>query len=246
MKQNIYDNTEFFNSYKALRETDDNYNILLEQPAMRALLPNLKNKSVLDLGCGFGNNCMDFINAGAKRVTGVDISNNMLSEAIKNNLQPKIEYINMPLEEIDLLELKYDFIYSSLCFHYIKDFDKLIKDAYSLLNNNGVLLFSQEHPIVTASEQNSGEYIKNENNEPYAYCFNGYQYEGVRDGHWFVDNVIEYHRTFATVINILCKNGFIINEIAEPVPDDYALLKRPGLYKEFIKPTFLIVKAIKN
>lgn len=246
MKQNIYDNTEFFNSYKALRETDDNYNILLEQPAMRELLPDIRNKSVLDLGCGFGNNCMDFINAGAKQVTGVDISKNMLSEAIKNNSHSKIDYINMPLEEIGLLELKYDVIYSSLCFHYIKDFDKLIKDAYSLLNNNGVLLFSQEHPIVTASDQNSGEYIKNENNEPCAYCFNGYQYEGLRDGHWFVDNVIEYHRTFSTVINTLCENGFIINKIAEPVPSDYALSKRPRLSKEFIKPTFIIVKAIKN
>lgn len=57
MMQNIYDNTEFFSSYKALRESDDNYNILLEQPAMMALLPDLKNKTVIDLGCGFGDNC---------------------------------------------------------------------------------------------------------------------------------------------------------------------------------------------
>ncbi len=28
--QNIYDNSAFFDSYKALRETDDNYNILLK------------------------------------------------------------------------------------------------------------------------------------------------------------------------------------------------------------------------
>lgn len=246
MKQNIYDNNEFFYSYKALRETDDNYNILLEQPAMRELLPNLRDKSVLDLGCGFGNNCMDFINAGAKRVTGVDISKNMLSEAIKNNSHPKIDYINMPLEEIEFLNGKYDFVYSSLCFHYIKDFDKLIKDVYSLLYPEGVLLFSQEHPVVTASDKNYGNYINNEDNEPCAFCFNGYQYEGLRDGYWFVDNVIEYHRTFSTVINALCENGFIINKIAEPVPSDYALSKRPGLSKEFIKPTFLIVKAIKN
>lgn len=246
MKQNIYDNTEFFNSYKALRETNDNYNILLEQPAMRELLPDLKDKSVLDLGCGFGNNCVDFINAGAKRVTGVDISKKMLSEAIKNNSHPKIDYINMPLEEINLLELKYDLIYSSLCFHYIKDFSKLIKDAYSLLTDNGVLLFSQEHPVVTASDKNYGNYINNENNDPCAFCFNGYQSEGLRDGHWFVDNVIEYHPTLSTIINTVCENSFIINRIVEPVPNEYALSRRPGLSKEFIKPTFLIVKAFKN
>lgn len=81
MMQNIYDNDEFFLSYKALRESDDNYNILLEQSALMALLPDLKNKTVIDLGCGFGENCKAFINLGAKRVVGIDISRNMLEMA---------------------------------------------------------------------------------------------------------------------------------------------------------------------
>lgn len=245
MKQNIYDNEEFFSFYKALRETDNNYNILLEQPAMKELLPDLTGKNVLDLGCGFGNNCIDFINLGAKSVTGVDISKNMLNEAIKNNSHPKINYINMPLEDLEKLNQKYDFVYSSLCFHYIKEFDKLIKDIYSLLASDGVLLFSQEHPFVTASDESAGCYIKDAENIPCSFCFNGYQSEGLRDGHWFVDNVIEYHRTFSTIINTLSNNNFIISKIVEPVPNEYALSKRPGLSKEFIKPTFLIVKAVK-
>lgn len=245
MKQNIYDNDEFFNSYKALRETDDNYNVLLEQPAMKMLLPDLTEKSVLDLGCGFGNNCIDFLKLGAKSVTGVDISKNMLGIAAKNNSHPNIRYINMPLEDLDKLKDKYDFVYSSLCFHYIKDFDKLINDIYNLMEHNGVLLFSQEHPVVTASNEKAGYFIKDSDNNPYSFCFNGYQSEGMRDGHWFVDNVIEYHRTFSSVINTLCDNGFVVNRIAEPVPSEYALSKRPGLSKEFVKPTFLIVRAIK-
>ena len=32
---------------------------------------------------------------------------------------------------------------------YIKDFDKLINDCYKLLNNDGYLVFSQEHPFTT-------------------------------------------------------------------------------------------------
>ncbi len=49
MTQNIYDNNDFFLSYKTLRETEDNYNILLEQPAMLKRLPNVKDKAVIDL-----------------------------------------------------------------------------------------------------------------------------------------------------------------------------------------------------
>lgn len=35
MSQNIFDNEEFFNSYKELRENKDNYNELVEQPAIK-------------------------------------------------------------------------------------------------------------------------------------------------------------------------------------------------------------------
>ncbi|MEG0692749.1 MAG: hypothetical protein RR444_06680 [Oscillospiraceae bacterium] len=50
--QNIYDNDEFFNDYYALRERDDCYNNLLEQPAMAEFIPDLQGKTILDLGCG--------------------------------------------------------------------------------------------------------------------------------------------------------------------------------------------------
>lgn len=245
MKQNIYDNDKFFNSYRELRETDNNYNVLLEQPAMKKLLPDLNDRCVLDLGCGFGNNCMDFVNLGAKRVTGIDISKNMISYANQSNSHSKVNYLNMPLEDLDKLNEKYDFIYSSLCFHYIKDFNKLIADIYSLLNKTGVLLFSQEHPIATASSDLAGNYLRNDDNIPFAYCMNDYQIEGMRSIEWFVDGVIKYHRTLSTVINTLCNNGFIVKRVVEPVPDKTALEKRSNLSKEFIKPCFLIVKAEK-
>lgn len=245
MKQNIYDNEQFFNSFKALRESDDCYNELLEQPAMKKLLPDLHNKCVLDLGCGLGINCAEFVKLGARQVTGVDISKRMISQASKNNADDKITYINLPLEELGSVEGKYDFIYSSLCFHYVQDFGKLIGDVYSLLSCGGVLLFSQEHPVVTASAGFANKYITDDNGNK-VFCFCNYQDEQTkRVEDWFDEGVIKYHRTFSTVINTLTASGFIIDKVIEPIPSAYALKKREGLSKEFIKPTFLIVKAIK-
>ncbi|MCM1115824.1 MAG: class I SAM-dependent methyltransferase [Clostridium sp.] len=245
MPQNIYDNEIFFTSFKELRETDSCYNVLLEQPAMKNLLPELQGRRVLDLGCGLGINCMDFVNAGASAVIGVDVSSRMLEIASTQNSNPKITYMNMPLENLHELDGKYDLIYSSLCFNYIENFEKLIADIYNLLNDNGVLLFSQEHPIVTASAGIHSGYLRDGEGNPYAYCISDYHNESIRKENWFVDGVIKYHRTFSTVMNTLCNAGFVIENIAEPVPDEDALLKRPGLSKEFIKPTFLIVKAKK-
>lgn len=244
--QNIYDNMEFFSSYKALRETDNNYNILLEQPAMMELLPNLEEKTVIDLGCGFGINCKEFVNLGAKSVIGIDISKKMLNYAKNNNFDKNIEYINMPLENLSMLNCKFDFVYSSLCFHYIENFKKLIKDISSKLNTNGILLFSQEHPIVTASAGVAG-YYNTDNNGNKVYCFCNYQDEkSERIEKWFVEGVIKYHRTFTTIFNTLIDNGFIIERVVEPIPNEYALSKREGLSKEFIKPNFLIIKARKG
>lgn len=214
--QNIYDNNEFFKEYKKLRETDSNYNVLLEQPAMKKLLPDTTDCNILDLGCGFGNNCL-------------------------------INYVNMPLEKLSDLQGKYDFAYSSLCFNYIENFGKLINDIYNKLNNGATLLFSQEHPIVTAGAGVTNKYITDDETGRRVFCLSGYNDKSIRRVEkWNVDGVIKYHRTFSDIINILCKTGFKIMYIEEPEPDDYALSKREGLKKEFIKPTFLIVKAVKE
>ncbi len=244
--QNIFDNETFFEGYKALRDNDINYNDLLEQPAMRKLLPDLSGQSVLDLGCGYGHNCIDFVRRGSKMVVGIDISEKMLSVAKEESAHTKIEYRNMSMTDISVLGEKFDFIYSSLAFHYVKDFDKFAKDMYSVLSSGGQLLFSQEHPIITATLDGGGHFNKDENGNRVSYTFSNYNEEGERKVHWYVDGVVKYHRTLSGVINALARAGFVIEEICEPVPEEWAIERLPTIVKEYIKPNFLIVRARKG
>lgn len=244
-RQNIFDNEIFFDGYKKLRDNDLSYNDLLEQPAMAKMLPELNGKSVLDLGCGYGHNCMDFVDRGALKVVGIDISEKMLSVAKTESSHEKIEYLNMSMTDVSALNQKFDFIYSSLAFHYIKDFDTFAKDLYSILNKGGQLLFSQEHPIITATLDGNGHFNKDENGNRISYTFSNYNEPGERKIHWYVDGVIKYHRTLSGVINALTKAGFIIEEICEPTPEARAVEKLPTIVKEYIKPNFLIIKARK-
>ena len=243
--QNIYDNDTFFEGYKALRAGESNYNDLLEQPAMAKMLPALTGKTVLDLGCGYGHNCIDFVHRGAKRVVGIDISEKMLAVAKSESAHEKIEYLNMSMTDIAALDETFDFIYSSLAFHYVKDFDSFAKTMFAVLNNGGRLLFSQEHPIITATVDGNGHFNKDENGNRVSYTFSDYNKPGERKVHWYVDGVIKYHRTFSDVINVLAKAGFVIEEICEPTLEDWAVEKLPTIVKEYIKPNFLIVKARK-
>ncbi len=243
--QNIFDNQTFFDGYKALRDGDCNANDLIEQPAMRKLIPDLSGKSVLDLGCGYGHNCIDFINRGAMNVVGIDISEKMLSVANRESAHEKIRYINMSMTDIGKLNEKFDFIYSSLAFHYVKDFEAFAKEMYSVLNVGGQLLFSQEHPIITATVDGKGHFNKDEKGNRISYTFSDYNRSGERRVHWYIDGVIKYHRTFSDIITALAYAGFVIEEVCEPTPEAWAIEKLPTMAKEYIKPNFLIVKARK-
>lgn len=240
MARNIFDNSTFFSEYMKLR-SEKNYNDLLEQPEMAKLLPPLSGKAVLDAGCGYGANCRSFSECGAERVIGIDISKKMLEKARRENSLGNIEYLEKDMADISDLEGPFDLVYSSLAFHYVKDFEKLIQDIHGLLAPRGVLLFSQEHPVVTATKDYRGHF-----DDFGHYVFGDYQAEGKRYGTWFVKDVESYHRTAATILTTIAKNGFRITDVIEPVPSSMALRERPDLEKDFIRPTFLIVKAFKD
>ncbi len=237
--QNIYDDQTFFDGYRALRERDDNHNVLIEQPAMAALLPDLAGKRVLDLGCGCGGNCLDFVRRGASRVLGVDLSENMLSIAQAEASDPRIEYRRMDMTELSAIDEQFDLVYSSLAFHYIEDLPDLLREIYTHLAPDGKLLFSQEHPLNTTE----GHFNRDEQGNPCSYTLFDYNVAGKRVTTWFVEGVEKYHRPMGHILSALAHAGFRIEEVREPIAEDWALAKRPALIKELIKPCFLIVRA---
>ncbi|WP_042478493.1 class I SAM-dependent methyltransferase [Bacillus ndiopicus] len=244
MKQNIYDNNEFFQQYKALRARENNYNNLLEQPNFLTLVPALKDKVVLDIGCGMGGFAAACVNQGARHVTGIDISANMIATAKSLHTYENLTFEQAAFEDLIVPTASIDFISSSLAFHYIADFSQLIKKISVALRSDGILLFSIEHPIATSNKAN--EYsITDETGNILHFALDNYQNEGLRTQHWLVDNVMTYHRTMSTVLNTLIDNGLKIEKIIEPMPTDEAIAKLPSIQKELRRPSFLIVRARK-
>lgn len=243
-KQNIYDNEIFFEGYKRIRENKANANNLFEIPALFSLLPDLKGKKVLDLGCGFGEHCMQYVHKGAVKVVGIDISEKMLEVAKEENSHPNITYMHMPMENISQINEKFDVVISSLAIHYIDDFDTLVKEIYEKLCENGVFIFSQEHPINTCFSDGE-RWTRDENGCKLYANLSNYSLEGERESKWFVDGVKKYHRTFATIVNTLIKAGFIIEEVIEPAPTPKLLEQYPDYEDLYHKPDFLLVKVRK-
>ncbi|MBU4486637.1 MAG: class I SAM-dependent methyltransferase [Candidatus Delongbacteria bacterium] len=121
MKQNIYDNDDFFDYYINMRKNRSGLNEVLEQPAFMKLVPDLTGKRILDLGCGFGENCKTYENMGALEVIGLDISEKMLAVGKEKFSGDRIKYIQTSLEDMEFEDNSFDVILSSLTFHYVKD-----------------------------------------------------------------------------------------------------------------------------
>ena len=63
---------------------------------------------------------------------------------------------------------------------------------------------------------------------------------------WIVDGVVKYHRTFSEIVNALVSNGFIIEKMIEPVPNEATLARLPYYADELHKPNFLLIRARKD
>ena len=247
MKQNVYDN-QFGNEYDKMRFDNKGFtaNDLIEIPNFRKMMPKVKNKTILDLGCGYGEEEL-FYSKDAKYILGTDISEHMIDYALKNNKADNIDYQVLAMEDLELLNKKFDIVISSLAFHYIKDFDNLIKKIYNILNEDGYLIFSQEHPLVTSIIYTDKMLCSNiELDKKKYYLISDYNNIGLRDNKWMGEVVIKYHRNFSTIINTLINNGFEIDEILEPVASEEAIKKVPKYANQFDRPYFLMIRAKKR
>ena len=237
---NTYDDEHFFSSYTDLRN-GLNYNDLLETPAMLSLAGDVRGKRIIDLGCGFGKTDKELVRLGAEYILGIDISERMIGKARNEYSDDRIEYRAMSLEKLDALkDERFDIAYSSLCFHYIRDLGKLLRDIHRLLMPHGMLIFSQEHPITTA------DYDGGFSPDNASYTFSSYLKEGIRRNEWFDTDITTYHRTFGTIATTLARSGFSIDEILEPAPSEEAVKLLPRIRREYEKPSFLIIKSYKK
>jgi SAM-dependent methyltransferase len=241
MKQNKYDDNKFFNKYSQMERSTKGLESAGEWHILKNMLPSFKDKKVLDLGCGFGWHCRYASEKGATSVLGIDISQKMLARAKESTNNPNVEYMCMAIEEIEFSKEKFDVVISSLVFHYIKDFDKLCKNIYNIITDNGDFIFSVEHPIFTANESQDWYYSKDK--EILHWPIDNYQSEGRRETKFLGEDVVKYHRTCETYINILIENGFSITRISEPVPPQRMVDENRYFKNEFRRPMFLMISA---
>jgi SAM-dependent methyltransferase len=210
MPQNLYDDPEFFAGYSQLPRSREGLAGAPEWPALQSMLPPLEGLWVLDLGCGFGAFARWAQERGAAGVIGVDRSQNMLAQARAQTHDSRVTYVLADIEHLALAEAAFDLVYSSLVLHYIADFGVVCGAIRRLLASGGRLVFSVEHPLFTAP-RNPGWQRNPEGSK--VWPIDAYLLEGRRETDWITPGVVKYHRSVASYVNSLLRQGFQLTQL---------------------------------
>ena len=216
------------------------FNAYLEVPATLSLIKNIKNKKILDLGCGTGRHTRILKRGGAK-VWGIDISPKMIEIA-----KSEIKGVDFKVGSVYKLPYKsnhFDIVIAGLVIHYFKNLDKAFKEIHRVLKNNGIFIFSTDNPVFVITRRMK--------NKPRTYrIFENYFKEGKIYSWWptFRVRMPNYHRTFQTLIRTIIRNKFVIEDYIDAKPVNKGKKVDPKNYKIYSKiPHFCVfrVKVIK-
>ena len=242
MAQNIYDDPRFFAAYNQLPRSVEGLAGAPEWASIRALLPDLNGRRVVDLGCGFGWFARWACEHGAASVLGLDISDNMLARARAETPDGRIRYETADLDCLQLPAESFDFAFSSLALHYVVNFTRLIETVHRALTPGASFVFNIEHPIFMAPDSPGWMTLPDERK---VWPLNGYSREGQRTTDWLAPGVVKQHRTLGTTLNTLIGTGFNIRHVEEWRPTAEQLARHPEWAGELDLPTFLIIAAQK-
>lgn len=244
MKENKYDEAEFFACYSGMDRSVKGLAGAGEWHELKKLLPDFAGKRVLDLGCGFGWHCRYAVEHGAVSALGIDLSRRMIEGARERNALPQVEYRVMAIEDYDFPAGAFDVVISSLAFHYLESFGDICEKVFRTLTPGGLFVFSVEHPVFTA--YGTEEWYRGTDGENLHWPVDRYFMEGRRIADFLGEEVVKYHRTVTTYVGDLLRAGFAVTGVVEPQPAPELLDKVPGMRDELRRPMMLIVAAQKG
>lgn len=242
-------------AYEEFNNAENSYSYNIEWPCIRKLLPDLKGKTVVDLGCGSGIFTFLLEQNNPSTITGIDLSEKMLQIA-KNKAKENKSCARFILYDAarcaNVIEKPVDFIFSSTTSHYIKDLERLFSNVSRSLKGEGESIFSVIHPIYSAMYpiEHGDIFPKDEewtvrywDRSMRAYIQPWIEYNEAFENHFSKS----YHHTFSDYVNAIIGAGLTIEQICEPMAPEKWKMSEPDKYEGFIEtPVYMIIKMRKR
>src|SRR5579864_963442 len=205
------------------------------------LVPALDGAEVLDLGCGQGLAVRALARAGAKRVTGIDLSEAMIELARAHGYVNgcDVSYAVGDAQHLAPLgNATFDGVTCQLALMDFPDLDASLAEVHRVLRPGGWFVFIVGHPCFLVPDAVREE---REDGRP-ALSVCGY----FQERFWRSSNPSgvrragTYHRTLSTYLNALLRAHFSLEEVAEPIATGLLARQQPAFAEV---PIFFCARA---
>jgi ubiquinone/menaquinone biosynthesis C-methylase UbiE len=224
-------------------ENDPNRHDLLD-PIILEILGNVKEKRVLDAGCGDGYMCRKLAKLGAT-VTGVEISQKMLAYAIEEQKHNPltIDYHHADCSFVSFLsDSSFDVVVTNNVIQDMADYENAFKEFSRLLKPGSMYLHIENHPCFTTPILG---WVKNERGEKLYRKVDYYFNRGPFLVSWRTISgmvpSVNWHRTLGDIMNALIDNGLSIKRVIEPEPPEIWKKSRPEFMDGARIPDFIVI-----
>lgn len=116
-------------------------------------LPYIKDKAVVDLGCGCGYGSHLLATNGAKSVVGVDVAEDALAYAEQHYSASNLSFKNMDVTALSLPDKSFDAAVCLEVFEHVDDYVALLRETVRVLVPGGTLVLSTPNKLVWSPGQ---------------------------------------------------------------------------------------------
>ena len=248
---------------RAVRAGWDKYREQLNNPAFFGMLPDLRGKRVLDIGCGEGYNTRKSADLGAS-VVGIDISEAMIAAARRHEAEHArgIEYHLASGSDLGMFgDATFDAVLSTMAMMDLPDYAGCVRECFRVLQPGGLFQFSVTHPCT---QTRLWKWVRDDKGERIGVIVGNYfglQPETPEEDvdEWFFGaapaevkatarkfRIPRFFRTLGEYYNTLVDAGFSVERLCEPVADEETARKHPYVADTRIVPYTLIFQCRKG
>lgn len=210
----FYDDDAVFSIYMSGRnERVDSPNDVLEKPVIDELVGSLANLRILDLGCGDARYGREALEQGCLSYLGIDGSQNMINLANEQLAGTSGQVLRATIENWTFPQEQFNLVISRLALHYVEDIAAVFANVYNALVEDGRLIFSVEHPVITSCNR-----ARKKGQARQDWIVDGYFDTGLRQTYWIAGEIIKYHRTVEDYFMALRQAGFEVDAVRESRP----------------------------
>lgn len=235
----------------------DVYRDHINTPRFIKMLPDIRGRYGLDVGCGTGYNTRLLAQKGS-RMVGTDISGSLIHFSQQKEMQDplNIEYIKCDAINLPFMNESFDFICSFQCLMDIQEYEKALAEIYRVLKKNGFLQFSIPHPCFWSTElewvyDGHGEkrgvvcadYFSSLEQGVVKWMFEGVNKDTLPEKKLF--QTITFRRSLTDWTKAIVQSGFLIEALEEPRPSEEVIEKFPDWKGCKIVPYSLIFRCRK-